>query len=143
RGVAELAQLVAGPREGGEWEGWARRRGRCPRPGGSAGEAERDFEGHKQRHGSQLEFGGRGFLGWFGSRRQVVMSGLVLVLAFAVGLWLLRDKDSDAPSGQIEIVAQRGVRKQVVLPDGTRVWLNADSRLVYDGELETGDTRKV
>lgn len=141
--LTELQKLLAAHPDGVYYEEFVRELWHCSSPGVSADDAERYFERHKQRHGSQLEFGGRGFLGWFGSRRQVVMSGLVLVLAFAVGLWLLRDKDSDAPSGQIEIVAQRGVRKQVVLPDGTRVWLNADSRLVYDGELETGDTRKV
>src|SRR5690606_31670859 len=49
---------------------------------------------------------------------------------------------SDDSGDRIEIVAERGVRKQLVLPDGTKVWLNADSRLVYDGLLE-GDTREV
>lgn len=34
-----------------------------------------------------------------------------------------------------EIVVENGTRKQVELPDGTRVWLNSGSRLWYQGTL--------
>lgn len=33
-----------------------------------------------------------------------------------------------------EVVANRGTRSQVTLPDGTLVWLNAGSKLVYDDD---------
>ncbi|HRN55930.1 MAG TPA: DUF4974 domain-containing protein [Agriterribacter sp.] len=41
-----------------------------------------------------------------------------------------------------EVVAEKGSRKSMILPDGTKVWLNADSRLAYTGSFE-GVSREV
>lgn len=41
-----------------------------------------------------------------------------------------------------EIVTRKGSKSNIKLPDGTRVWLNADSKLIY-GELFIGNTREV
>lgn len=38
---------------------------------------------------------------------------------------------------QYEITAGSGVKKHIELPDGTGVWLNADSRLSYDNEFDS------
>ena len=40
------------------------------------------------------------------------------------------------------VSTKKGSKSQVVLADGTRVWLNADSRLAYEGDF-TGTTREV
>jgi len=42
-----------------------------------------------------------------------------------------------------ELVAEMGARKTIVLPDGTKVWLNAGSRLRYDTGMNQKDTRSV
>jgi ferric-dicitrate binding protein FerR (iron transport regulator) len=42
-----------------------------------------------------------------------------------------------------EITAAKGVRKMIHLPDGTTVWLNADSRLVYDLHMHEQESRTV
>jgi len=42
-----------------------------------------------------------------------------------------------------EIIAEKGTRKMMHLPDGTTVWLNADSRLVYDDHMAQQATRTV
>lgn len=102
---------------------------------------------HKQRQGSSLDFGsgpagGGLFRRLLGARRPVA-AGVAVLMVVAVVFWVFRGVEESPSSGQVEIVAERGVRKQVVLPDGTKVWLNADSRLLYDGQMETGDTRNV
>ena len=43
----------------------------------------------------------------------------------------------------IEIVAPRGVRRLVTLPDSSKVWLNADSKLSYDAGMKSKNTRLV
>ena len=34
-----------------------------------------------------------------------------------------------------EVVARKGARSRIVLPDGTQVWLNSDSKLQYEGSF--------
>ena len=41
------------------------------------------------------------------------------------------------------IIVGKGVRKMVLLPDGTKVWLNADSKLSYDPQMNNTGTRHV
>lgn len=41
------------------------------------------------------------------------------------------------------VTCGNGTRKQLILPDGTSVWLNANSRLEYDQELFASNNRQV
>lgn len=41
------------------------------------------------------------------------------------------------------IVAGKGIRKAITLPDGTKVWLNGDSKLSYNAKMNEEDTRRV
>src|SRR5690606_28811338 len=71
--------------------------------------------------------------------------GLLIVLGIILFKWepgLLSEKDN-AVVNRIEIMTQKGVRKQLVLPDGTKVWLNADSKLSYDNSMNDNDVRSV
>lgn len=111
---------------------------------GTAGSGGDYYSRHLSRHPGEFDFAevaapGRG-MGYVIFRPAVLVLVLVLVSGF---VWLFLRDSADAVPDQIEIVSERGVRKQLVLPDGTKVWLNADSRLVYDGTLETGSTRNV
>ena len=47
-----------------------------------------------------------------------------------------REKDS-------QIVASKGVRKKIILPDGTRVWLNSESSISFNPEMKERKTRLV
>lgn len=56
----------------------------------------------------------------------------VLVLMLAGGWWYaVREK---ASAGR-EIATKKGSRSHVVLPDGSEVWLNANSRIVYKNDF--------
>lgn len=144
--LAELQKLLADHPDGVYYEEFVRELWVNARALGVGEDRVDYFDRHKQRHGAQLDFEERparwGLRELVGSR-QLVLYVLALVVVSTLGLWLFSGVEEAQPSGRVEIVAERGVRKQLVLPDGTKVWLNADSRLSYDGMLETGDTRNV
>jgi ferric-dicitrate binding protein FerR (iron transport regulator) len=66
------------------------------------------------------------------------------VLLLVVASWLvLNRKNDDAPAPRAEqIEARKGSRSKSILPDGTTVWLNAGSKLVYENDF-SGATREV
>jgi transmembrane sensor len=45
-------------------------------------------------------------------------------------------------SSNNEVVVKRGNRSRLLLPDGTQIWLNGDSKLIYNQEFN-GTTREV
>ena len=42
-----------------------------------------------------------------------------------------------AQSSQNEVLAKRGTRSKIILPDGSQVWLNADSKLTYPNSFSS------
>ena len=62
-------------------------------------------------------------------RRPLAIAAGILVLLSVAGFFLLRNQRKTAVH---EVLANRGTRSQLTLPDGTLVWLNAGSKLVYD-----------
>lgn len=50
---------------------------------------------------------------------------------------------TDEPVRDNEIIAHRGTKSKVLLPDGTQVWLNSDSRLVYTNAFNSDTIREV
>ena len=52
-------------------------------------------------------------------------------------------KPSAAESDVQEHIIPKGERSQITLEDGTKVWINADSRLEYSSDFLSGDTRDV
>jgi transmembrane sensor len=71
---------------------------------------------------------------------------IMLPLLVAGSIYLWSRSNNSAPAGQeqnIELVAEMGSRKIALLPDGTKVWLNAGSRLHYDAAMNTKEMRSV
>ena len=59
-----------------------------------------------------------------------------------LGLWLVNisSKNNISPKKatspqQSEVMARRGTRSKIILPDGTQVWLNADSKITYQSSF--------
>ncbi|PSL47821.1 FecR family protein [Chitinophaga niastensis] len=65
-------------------------------------------------------------------RWQLVLAGSMIILLVAGGFFLFTKKHKT--TAVHEVLANRGTRTQVTLPDGTLVWLNAGSKLVYDDD---------
>lgn len=78
------------------------------------------------------------FIVWFG-----VAASLVLLTAFGFAFFSLNPTPSEPPIAHVEPIAPSiketapGQRKLVVLPDGSRVTLNADSRIKYGQDFST------
>ncbi len=52
------------------------------------------------------------------------------------------DRHEDVPVRWNECIASYGEKKSVTLPDGTRIWLHNDSRILYPDRF-TGNTRQI
>ena len=75
-------------------------------------------------------------------KRYAVACSLLLIS----GIGYLFLADLVKPNNEIlhtQIVAGKGIRKQITLPDGTLVWLNADSKLSFDLNMKEKDQRLV
>ncbi len=116
------------------------------------GDTNEWYSKHKRRHQKELRFDEQpepiahhmpAARRWKRLVRKPVALGLLIMVMGGLGMWLLNQQEGYVEPNTIEIVAERGVRKQLTLPDGTTVWLNADSRIYYADNLSDGKTRSV
>lgn len=68
-----------------------------------------------------------------------LVSALLIILI--VGLFVFTTKETSL--SEIQIVAGKGMRKKINLPDGTVVWLNSDSKLTYNTTIDEDENRVV
>lgn len=73
-----------------------------------------------------------------------------LIPAFCIGLavvvvtWFLyKPNNEESFDGNTQIVSGKGIRKNITLPDGTNVWLNAESTLSYDRHMAHNNERVI
>lgn len=71
----------------------------------------------------------------------VVLLAAGLVIAATSAYWY-RQHQGTALAATNEVTTKKGSTSKIKLPDGTMVWLNADSRMTYD-ENFTGHAREV
>lgn len=98
------------------------------------------FKKHKLKFKEELKFKR--------SPGQILRRPVVFVLAFVcivgAGILLFKNNfEASRPGGNMEIVAGKGVRKEVKLPDGTVVRLNSESKISYDPGMLDNETRIV
>jgi len=98
------------------------------------------FDRHRQRHSKTLFFEKDRQWGRTRKKRLIVYGSTIA--ACLIGLSLLIPFRTESLE-MVEIVAEKGIRKQFELPDGTGVWLNSDSRLWYDSKMKTNGKRVV
>ncbi len=89
----------------------------------------------------------------FRSKRKFAFLGVAAVLLlFVAGLWFWNSNNkgedkirntSSNPSLVTAFETHYGEQHKVVLKDGTKVWLNADSKLTYVSDFKTDDKREV
>lgn len=75
------------------------------------------------------------------SLARYLLAGMAVCLVFFMGLLYHYSGQQDEPDTQI--ISARGVRKKLKLPDGTLVWLNSDSKLTFDSNINKKNTRIV
>jgi transmembrane sensor len=63
----------------------------------------------------------------------------VLALSF---FFLIQDSEGSGALNKNEVVTRKGSKSHITLPDGTTVWLNSDSKLIYEGDFQ-GKNREV
>jgi transmembrane sensor len=77
------------------------------------------------------------------SRKRSVVSLVALLFILCGTLFFYRYQQDNSGLNNTEILTGKGIRKNVLLPDGTRVWLNCNSKLVFNGNLNSGKMRVV
>jgi|SRR5690606_4090622 len=78
------------------------------------------------------------------NRIRKALAAASVLLPLLIGVFIYLNYFNTAlPSSTLEITAGKGIRKSVVLPDGTKVWLNAGSRLIYDADMKSEAQRLV
>lgn len=65
------------------------------------------------------------------------VASLSVMIALVIGFFLSSLLQEDFPVQQLVVCAPSGHKSQVLLPDGTHVWLNAESRLTYASNFNT------
>lgn len=59
------------------------------------------------------------------------VAAILLIPVIGLGLWYFVSQSSQSTEQFAEAIAPRGQKSQVVLPDGTRVWLNSATSIKY------------
>ncbi|HWL00457.1 MAG TPA: FecR family protein, partial [Parapedobacter sp.] len=113
------------------------------------GNTDRLFEKHLARHAETISFTDQqpakpGQTPRIWAIRVMAAAIMFAVLTIA---YLALDKDtitnSSHPSGFVEYIAEKGIKKQITLPDGSTAWLNSGSRISYPANFGSGKTRPV
>ncbi len=74
--------------------------------------------------------------------RYSAVAATVLLIAFAGWKWWQQSEYSDNKIVLEQLTTQKGSRSQIILSDGTKVWVNSGSRLNYPKQFD-GKTREV
>jgi ferric-dicitrate binding protein FerR (iron transport regulator) len=70
-------------------------------------------------------------------------AAIICLVSFSTWKYITHTNASEIASVQEnEIVARRGIKSKIILPDGTQVWLNSESKLVYNNVFN-GKLREV
>jgi ferric-dicitrate binding protein FerR (iron transport regulator) len=65
---------------------------------------------------------------WYNNNMAIAASMLVFIFLGVMGFFLLKNSGL---SPYTEVISEKGQRKEFTLPDGSRVWLNADTKIKY------------
>jgi transmembrane sensor len=80
---------------------------------------------------------------YFNIKRLLIAASVVLLTAMAFLFYKFSIQGLKGALHLTEITTTKGVRKKVILPDGTQVWLNGNSKITFDDNMNTNPTRMV
>ncbi|MGI4020206.1 MAG: FecR family protein [Janthinobacterium lividum] len=76
--------------------------------------------------------------------RYIVAACSLVLISIVARLFIAPNKyDKNSTIFNTEVIAGKAVRKKIILPDGTQVWLNSESKLVYDKDMGKRNIREV
>ena len=105
---------------------------------------EAPVAGDEAAAGDELPAGGDGARVVRWPLRKIFVYAASVAIAFLLGWGIFRwpraaDVSVAAKAAkEEEVLAKAGARTRMVLPDGTQVWLNSNSKLKYDNEFNAG-----
>ena len=73
----------------------------------------------------------------------LLVAACVLAVLAGIYLYLTDFVKPGQANLAMEVLTARNARKELVLPDGTKVWLNGSSTLKYDNDMTRANTRLV
>lgn len=100
------------------------------------------FKKHKFKFKDDLKFKSNSNLKELFNRPAVFAIAFAF-LFFSAAAFILNKYDQRVPKQRVEIMAGKGVRKEIKLPDGTLVRLNSDSKISYDPDMLKNEQREV
>lgn len=101
------------------------------------------FHNHKLKYHAELDFELDATLKPVYYKRPVFLYAALCCFVLLISSFFIINYDSPDNEERIEIVAGKGVRKEIKLPDGTVVQLNSDSRISYDMDMQRNATRDI
>jgi transmembrane sensor len=104
---------------------------------------EETFRKHSEKFKEELDFepNKRSLISYF--KRPVLIAATLACIILLISTYFIRNYLSVPKEERIEIVAGKGVRKEIKLPDGTVVLLNSDSKISYDMDMQNRNQRDV
>ena len=94
-------------------------------------DAEKAFNEFKKQVSNRLKTSRR--IGFYKKIDTLIRIAAVLVILIGMGHMLIKPADKGIKSdlSLFEIISPRGSKTQVLLPDGSKVWLNSESKIQY------------
>jgi transmembrane sensor len=83
-----------------------------------------------------------GFRWAIAKKSYLITTASVFVFVIAMMLFFPLPWKADKSIHKNQVGTKKGSKSHIVLPDGTNVWLNADSKIIYPGNFQ-GETREV
>lgn len=108
-------------------------------------EVQEAYEKHKLKYKTELDFvqdGEKRSLVSF-IQRPVFAYAMLVCILIASSLYYFNFRQFKHKDVRVDIIAGKGIRKEVKLPDGTLVRLNGDSKLSYDLDMQSQKQRNV
>ena len=101
------------------------------------------FRKHSEKFKEELDFEAnkRSLISYF--KRPVLIAATLACIILLINTHFIRNYLSVPKEERIEIIAGKGVRKEIKLPDGTVVLLNSDSKILYDLDMQNRNQRDV